>query len=65
MTFQQLEARLLQLEEKFEDLKQRITPAPATKPWRDTFGMFADDPDFDDVLRLGREYREQENQRTS
>jgi hypothetical protein len=29
-----------------------------------TFGMFADDPDFDEVLRLGREYREQENRRT-
>ncbi|HUG70891.1 MAG TPA: hypothetical protein VMM76_24295 [Pirellulaceae bacterium] len=65
MTLQQLEERLLKLEEKFQELEQQITPTTPTKPWRNTFGMFADDPDFDEVLRLGREYREQENQRTS
>ena len=65
MTLQQLEERLLELQEKVEELERRIPTVPPTKPWRDTFGMFADAPDFDDVLRLGREYREQENQRTS
>jgi hypothetical protein len=64
MTLQQLEERLLELEDKVQKLEQRIPPATAAKSWRDTFGMFADDPDFEDVLRLGREYREQENRRT-
>ncbi len=65
MTLQQLEERLLELEEKFQKLEHRISPTSATKPWRDTFGMFADDPEFDEVLRLGREYRDQQNQRTA
>lgn len=61
MTLQQLEERLLKLEDRFQELEKRIPPTSATKHWRDTFGMFADDADFDEVLRLGREYREQEN----
>ncbi len=65
MTLQQLEERLLKLEEKFQKLEKQIAPPSPAKPWRDTFGMFADDPDFDEVLRLGREFREQENQRKS
>ena len=60
MTLQQMEERLLELEDKFQKLEKRISHPSRTKPWRDTFGMFADDPDFDEVLRLGREYREQE-----
>ena len=27
----------------------------------ETFGMFAADPDFDEIVRLGREYRDQVN----
>lgn len=64
MTLQQLEERLLDLEDKFQNLEKRLHPVSPTKPWRDTFGMFADDPEFDEVLRLGREYREQENHQT-
>ena len=64
MTLQQLEERLLELEDKVQKLENRIPPTFPTKPWRDTFGMFADDPEFDTVLRLGREYREQENKQT-
>jgi hypothetical protein len=62
MTLQQLEERLLELEGKFQKLESRIVSTTARKPWRDTFAMFADDPEFDEVLRLGREYREEENQ---
>lgn len=65
MTLQQLEERLLELEDKVQKLEKRVPPTSVAKPWRDTFGMFADDPDFDEVIRLGREYREQENQQTS
>lgn len=28
-------------------------------PWR-TFGVFQDDSDFEEAVRLGREYREQQ-----
>lgn len=61
MTLQQLEERILKLEDKFQELEKRIPSTSAKRPWRDTFGMFADDADFDEVLRLGREYREQED----
>jgi hypothetical protein len=27
----------------------------------ETFGMFGDDPEFDEIIRLGREYRDQAN----
>jgi hypothetical protein len=64
MTLQQLEQRIRELEEKFQNLEKRIPPDTPPRRWRKTFGMFANDPDFDEVLRLGREFREQENQRT-
>jgi hypothetical protein len=27
----------------------------------ETFGMFGEDPEFDEIIRLGREYRDQVN----
>jgi hypothetical protein len=30
------------------------------KDWRKTFGMSANDPGFDNMIRLGREIREQD-----
>jgi len=62
MTLQQLEERLQDLEDKFLKLEQRIPTTSPPESWRVTFGMFADDPEFDEVLRLGREFRNQENQ---
>jgi hypothetical protein len=35
-------------------------PAPTKKDWKATFGIFADDPEIDEVLRLGREIRQQQ-----
>jgi hypothetical protein len=28
----------------------------------ETFGMFSDDPEFNEMVRLGREFREQANE---
>ena len=57
-----LEERVATLEKEFATLKQVVAPNIPRKDWRDTFGMFADDPEFDDVLRRGREFRQQANQ---
>ena len=53
-----LEKRVASLEREFADFKQRLGAAPAT--WRETFGMFADDPEFDEIVRLGKEYRKKQ-----
>lgn len=48
-----LEAKVTQLQDKLE------TVAPGTKPWWEyVVGAFADDPAFEEAMRLGREYRE-------
>jgi hypothetical protein len=62
MTLQQLEQRLTELERQFAELQRDIRPLRPFPNVNDTFGMFADDPDFDEVVRLGREYRRQANE---
>jgi hypothetical protein len=71
MTVAELEQRLLILEQAVEDLRARlpasangqpqpgsVTPATQRHWWRDDAGAFADDPGFEEMVRLGREYRE-------
>lgn len=52
-----LESRVTTLETEVTQLKmQRGAPV---EDWVDQiYGLFADYPDFDEVVRLGREYRE-------
>jgi hypothetical protein len=61
MTTQQLEARLATLEQEMAQMKQMLAPAGqslALQPWWEKIaGSFADDPDFDEAERLGREWR--------
>jgi hypothetical protein len=61
MTIQQLEERLSKLEQQVADLQSGSRPLRPLANVKDTFGMFANDPDFDEIVRLGREYREQGN----
>lgn len=57
---QTLEERVEQLEQKLAQLSRQATTSTHKKnPWR-TFGAFRDDPDFEEAIRLGREYREQQ-----
>jgi hypothetical protein len=61
MTNQQMEQRLSDLEQQVADLRREIRPLRPLTSAADTFGLFADDDGFDEVVRLGREYRAQAN----
>ena len=56
------EERLASLEEEVAKLKGRIEAIPPTPPeedpWERVYGAFANDPVFEEAMRLGREYRE-------
>ncbi len=56
MTKKTLNVRVAELESELTTLKQRLPPEPAG--WRSIIGAFANDPAFDEAMRLGREYRE-------
>ncbi|MFN4259178.1 MAG: hypothetical protein ACK4RK_07755 [Gemmataceae bacterium] len=60
MTKKSLEARVAALEAEMEQLKKNQPPAPSVSdPWLETvWGAFANDPDFEEAMRLGREWRE-------
>ncbi len=57
---QTLEERVAELEKRVAELSGKTNLPTRTKdPWR-TYGVFKDDPDFDEAVRLGREYRERQ-----
>jgi hypothetical protein len=60
MKLAELEARLVALEKAVAELKEQAAKnANPTGPWWKTeAGRFANDPVFDEIVRLGREYRE-------
>jgi hypothetical protein len=60
MTLELLERRLTALEREVAELRMERKPARPYKDMWKTFGMFANDPAFDEIARLGREYRESE-----
>jgi hypothetical protein len=57
-----IEERVAILEKELTSLKQIIQGTLLEKDWRKTFGMSANDPGFDDMIRLGREIREQDQE---
>ena len=61
MTIQQLEQRVLDLERQVAELQRAAAPLRPYANVRETFGLFADDPDFDEIVQLGREYRNEAN----
>jgi hypothetical protein len=61
MTQAEIEERLLALAAEIRQLKSQVQPQPnkADPKWVLAHaGRFANDPGFDEVVRLGREYRE-------
>jgi hypothetical protein len=59
MSQAEIEARLLALEAEVQRLKSQGGQNKADPKWILAHaGRFADDPGFDEVVRLGREYRE-------
>jgi hypothetical protein len=52
--------RVTTLEAEIASLKERFAKPPADEVpwWEKTWGMFANDPDYDAAMELGRKYRE-------
>ncbi|MHB8902786.1 MAG: hypothetical protein ACYC6Y_28835 [Thermoguttaceae bacterium] len=61
MTLEQLEQRVRDLEQQVAHLRRQLNPLRPTEKAEDTFGMFAENSDFDEMVRLGREYRNRAN----
>lgn len=57
---QTLEKRVEALEKKVAELSAGSSRSVRKKDWRRTIGIFHNDPDFEEAVRLGREYREQQ-----
>ena len=62
MTVKSLEKRIAAMEVEVQALKRQLSnrapDRPSTRSWLDDAGRFKDDPVFDEIVRLGREYRE-------
>lgn len=60
MTNREIEKRLEILEAEVALLKSKVEKKDETKTpwWEEIAGTFADDPAFEEAMRLGREYRE-------
>jgi hypothetical protein len=59
MTGLTIEDRLAVVEREIAELKRRLPAEQLQEDWVDAMsGVFADDPEFDEVVRLGREMRE-------
>ncbi len=61
MTLEQLAQRVDDLERQVAGLRGELPPLRPFGSVQETFGLFAEDPEFDEIVRLGREYREQAN----
>ena len=50
--------RIDQIEHRLEELATEVCQGRKRKDWRAWVGTSTDDPDFDEMIRLGRQYRE-------
>jgi hypothetical protein len=59
MSNSDFEARLALLETEVAHLKQQVSTQDTQTPWwTEILGTFADDPMYEEAMRLGREYRQ-------
>ena len=60
MAVRKFELRLAALEAEVTELKQKLATVTQEEVpwWRTIYGTFADDPLYEEAMRLGREYRE-------
>ena len=54
---QTIEQRLSALEKEVAELKKDRRSPSSGKDWHRRIGKFKDDPDYDEAMRLGRQYR--------
>ena len=57
-----LEERVATLEQEVEQLKKLLLRTKPEKDWRRTVGMSVNDPGYEEMVRLGREYRESQRE---
>jgi hypothetical protein len=58
MTLAQLEKRVERLEKIIQGADRAPVPFRNAQWWLDHAGAFADDPGYEEIVRLGRKYRE-------
>jgi hypothetical protein len=61
MAIQTLEDRVAIVEQELAQLKQQLQagkPKDSEPGWKQIIGVFKDCPEFDEAVRLGREWRE-------
>ncbi len=59
MTLNELAKRVAELERQLEDVKNQVKKQPEGLPWWMTgTGRHANDPVFDEIIRLGKQYRD-------
>jgi hypothetical protein len=59
MTMAELAKRVSDLEKELTDVKKKLERVPEALPWWMTgTGSFANDPGFDEIVKLGRQYRD-------
>jgi|GEM_PF-1003932 len=64
MPAQNLEQRVVKLEREVAELRRLLTKPQKGKDWRATVGTFDGDPYFEEIVELGRQWREEENRRS-
>ena len=61
----ELEDRVASLEQEVAQLKEKVEGSAGNKSWIDRFsGAFKDDPDFEEIVRLGAEIRKAQRPET-
>ncbi len=61
LTLEQLEQRVASLEQQVAVLQRQAYSLSPKADVRSTFGMFAADEDFDEIIEQGKQYRQRAN----
>ena len=58
-----LEERVTVVEQELAELKQQVKGEPKRLPWWEKIaGTFANNPEYDEAMRLGREWRQSQRE---
>ncbi len=62
MATETLEARVERLEAEMEQLREGKSPSEPRRWWEKIAGTFADSEDYEEAMRLGREWRQSQRE---